>query len=266
LFPLDAAQCSTVLSSESPQYSILKASLGSSGPFDSCEAMADMQKQIQELEGASSLRNKVKWLTLETKMAEQLNDLENCKKTFVLAFTGDTHSVVTDIKSILDDNKSLRSGRRFWPGSELQVPMQPQISTQLDKSMSRSRANGCLRMQLSGYGADKTDCSHSFVVIDAMDECFRQNDERDRFFVALTEIKSRANNVRVFISSRAEPDIESALNSLGAKEICMDQLEVDKDIRLHARSRLAEDKSLKKWNTRIKQEIEDKLVMKANGM
>jgi|ERR1700733_14989994 hypothetical protein len=99
-----------------------------------------------------------------------------------------------------------------------------------------------------------------------MDECFRQNDERDRFFVALTEIKSRANNVRVFISSRAELDIESALNSLGAKEICMDQLDVDKDIRLHVRSRLAEDKSLKKWNTRIKQEIEDKLVMKANGM
>ena len=62
-------------------------------------------KKLQELEGTSSLRNKVKWLTLDTKIAEQLNDLENCKKTFALALTGDTHSVVTDIKSILDDNK-----------------------------------------------------------------------------------------------------------------------------------------------------------------
>jgi hypothetical protein len=79
-----------------------------------------------------------------------------------------------------------------------------------------------------------------------MDECFRQNDERDHFFVALTEIKSRAHNVRIFISSRAEPDIESALKDLGATEICMEQLDVDKDIRLHVQSRLAEDKKPEK--------------------
>src|SRR5436305_14032580 len=124
------------------------------------------------------------------------------------------------------------------------------------------------------YGKDITiaiecmlrDCPRSFIVIDAMDECFRQNDARDHFFVALTEIKSRANNVRIFISSRAEPDIESALKDLGAIEICMEKVDVDNDIRLHVRSRLAEDKSLKKWNARIKQQIEDKLAMKANGM
>jgi hypothetical protein len=37
-----------VLSSESPQYSILKASVGSGGPFDSCKAiMTDMQKNYK---------------------------------------------------------------------------------------------------------------------------------------------------------------------------------------------------------------------------
>jgi hypothetical protein len=104
-----------------------------------------------------------------------------------------------------------------------------------------------------------------FVVIDAMDECF-ENDERRLLFKCLKEIKSRASDARFFISSRTEPDIESTLRKLQAKEIFMDEKNVDEDIRLYVRSQLEHNEGLKKWSQRVKDDIEDKLLKKAKGM
>ncbi len=105
-----------------------------------------------------------------------------------------------------------------------------------------------------------------FIVVDAVDECLRQNKERKHFFDALNDIKSMATKLRIFFSSRSEPDIDSASQKLGAVKISMDHAEINKDIRLHVRSQLAQDESLMKWNARIKQQIEDKLTERANGM
>jgi hypothetical protein len=107
--------------------------------------------------------------------------------------------------------------------------------------------------------------SNYSVVVDALDECF-EKDERRLLFKCLKEIKSKASDTRFFISSRAEPDIESTLTQLQAKGIFMDEKNVDEDIRLYVRSQLEHDDDLKKWSKRVKDDIEDRLMKKAKGM
>jgi hypothetical protein len=110
------------------------------------------------------------------------------------------------------------------------------------------------------------DLPKSFIVIDALDECLPEDDERGRVVSCLEHIQATAKESRLFVSSRTEPDIASALEELGATNVSMHHLEVDKDIRVYVRSRLSKDKSLKKWNQRVKDEIEGKVVSKSKGM
>jgi hypothetical protein len=66
-------------------------------------------------------------------MAEQLKDLESSKKIFVLALAGDTHSIVTDIKSILDDTKVAERRSKILTWLRAANPDATTNLTQLDK-------------------------------------------------------------------------------------------------------------------------------------
>lgn len=110
------------------------------------------------------------------------------------------------------------------------------------------------------------DLPKSFVVIDALDECLCDDEERDQTISCIEYFRSTSKNTRIFVSSRAEVDIASALEDIGALAVSMPDSEVDKDIRAYVRSRLFKYKNLKKWNQRVKDETEDKVTLKSKGM
>jgi hypothetical protein len=108
-----------------------------------------------------------------------------------------------------------------------------------------------------------------FIVIDAVDECKEEADERERtlFFDALRELNASVpEKLKVFITSRLEPDIRIALSDLDAITLNTEQEKVDQDIRAHIRGCLIKDKRLSKWSQKVREEIEANLMEKANGM
>jgi Cdc6-like AAA superfamily ATPase len=109
----------------------------------------------------------------------------------------------------------------------------------------------------------------NFIVIDALDECKQDEEERERqcFYEALQEIKSNAEGLyKFFIASRPEPDIKRQLSELGVTEVNVEQTLVDEDIRSHVRALLPKEARFEKWPKAVKKEIEDTLVKQSNGM
>jgi hypothetical protein len=110
------------------------------------------------------------------------------------------------------------------------------------------------------------DTENLYVVLDALDEC-EADTRKDllNWLAFLSQDKLR----RVF-TSRKEFDIEASLTEWLRPKSCQSiQCKlVDDDIRATIRGRLAEDRDLRRWQSRpdVREEIEEKLMEKANGM
>ena len=107
-----------------------------------------------------------------------------------------------------------------------------------------------------------------FVVADALDECPKDNVEREELFRIFETIHGWTNSsLHLLATSRRETDIESTLNpllSLPAIPIGDDQ--VDADIRIYVRSELEALSKHKRWPRDLVIEVDETLVRGATGM
>jgi ankyrin repeat domain-containing protein 50 len=113
------------------------------------------------------------------------------------------------------------------------------------------------------------DAHQDFIVIDALDECAEQEEEREReaFFEVWREVKCMCDGAyNIFIASRREPDIQRELSDMGAIEVTMERSLVDHDIRSHIGALLLREPRFKKWPETIRTEIERVLIGQSNGM
>lgn len=111
--------------------------------------------------------------------------------------------------------------------------------------------------------------SKSYLVIDALDECKEEEGDRERraFFDALTEVKGSATGpYNIFITSRPETDIRSAMTELGDATLEAQGTGVEEDIRSHVTAFLSNDTRMKKWPENVKEVVVKDLTEKANGM
>ncbi|KAL8683966.1 MAG: hypothetical protein Q9224_006645 [Gallowayella concinna] len=107
-------------------------------------------------------------------------------------------------------------------------------------------------------------CDEPCIILDALDEC----EEREQLLDSIKEILAWPDTTsRILVTSRKEKDIEAALSPLAAKDgtIRIQSSVVDQDIRAYTRSRLLSDPKLSRWQ-KAHQEIEDRLMQKADGM
>ncbi|KAH6677075.1 hypothetical protein B0J14DRAFT_506370, partial [Halenospora varia] len=108
--------------------------------------------------------------------------------------------------------------------------------------------------------------AHSFtdtyIVIDAIDECPRNDDGRNELLTTILDIKR--SGLQVLVTSRFETDIEEAFSS--ELSISIDKGLVDADIQLHVANELATNAKLKKWSSDIKDDIMKTLLKGSNGM
>lgn len=111
------------------------------------------------------------------------------------------------------------------------------------------------------------DCTHAYVVLDALDECTQRP---DLMSLLETIVGWQLTSLHLLMTSRKERDIESCLETYMDEEntICLQSKLVDEDILLYVRQKLSNDKSLVKWSkdTVIRQEIETALMRGARGM
>ncbi len=107
-----------------------------------------------------------------------------------------------------------------------------------------------------------------FIVADAVDECPKDNNEREDLLKILKCIHGWANSsLHLLTTSRREIDIESALAPLLClPAISIGSAQVDADIKVYVKSELGILSKAKRWPRDLAIEVEATLVRGATGM
>ena len=102
-----------------------------------------------------------------------------------------------------------------------------------------------------------------YFVIDALDEC----SDQDEVLAVLTAIADwRLHNSHVLATSRRERYIEERLTRIVSSHTNLDSDLVDEDIRCSLRTTLMKDLRFRIWTAAERQEMEDTMMERANGM
>ena len=104
---------------------------------------------------------------------------------------------------------------------------------------------------------------HVYFIIDALDEC----SDQDELLAIFTEIADwKLHNSHVLATSRRERYIEERLIQMVSSHMNIDSDLVDEDIRCHLRTILMNDVRFRIWTAGERQETEDTMMGRANGM
>jgi hypothetical protein len=102
-----------------------------------------------------------------------------------------------------------------------------------------------------------------YIVADALDECI----EREELLLVLSDMADMTSTtLHILVTSRQERDILEGLGTIVTGTISLEGSKIDKDIAIHVHSQVVQHPKLKKWPDRVKSDIEETLVAKAQGM
>jgi hypothetical protein len=116
--------------------------------------------------------------------------------------------------------------------------------------------------------------SSAYIVLDALDEYSLEISERKKLLDFIRQIQnSELENLHILCTSRRETDIEKAFNGLFSASapakvdvnLLTYRYKVDHDIGLHIDKTL-ESEIYDEWSEKIKKEVREALVAKADGM
>ncbi|KAG5657351.1 hypothetical protein KAF25_005915 [Fusarium avenaceum] len=114
--------------------------------------------------------------------------------------------------------------------------------------------------------------SSVFIIVDALDECPAFDGERSRLLDCLERIIiAMPDNLHIFCTSRAEPDIHMTIEELlsppakAAIDLTQNQTGLNSDLRLHVDTVLG-TKTYNSWSDDVKAKAKDILITRADGM
>ncbi|KAI5357718.1 Putative NACHT nucleoside triphosphatase, heterokaryon incompatibility [Septoria linicola] len=105
-----------------------------------------------------------------------------------------------------------------------------------------------------------------FLLLDALDECAEDNEERRNLLDFLDRLAQANSNLKIFATSRLSMDIKASMEVLGAAPFHVDVHAVNADIRDYVKNELSRDRKLNGLDDRMKAMIRDTLAQKAEGM
>ena len=101
------------------------------------------------------------------------------------------------------------------------------------------------------------------LIIDALDEC----DDRGPLLSTMTQLRSQASQeIHILVTSRREYDVTTTMADPSICDFEIQNHVVDSDIKMYIKSLLSADLKLKRWPEDVKNEIEEALMEKSNGM
>ena len=111
---------------------------------------------------------------------------------------------------------------------------------------------------------------HVFFVVDALDECtLEERKDLCEFFLSIINTGTSQGTVKLFITSRQEPDIEQAFRQKAIPIIKIEAAKVDKDIEIYVKAQVKlrlDNGSLRIRNIVLADKIVSALTTKAGGM
>jgi hypothetical protein len=96
-----------------------------------------------------------------------------------------------------------------------------------------------------------------FIVMDAFDES--PENARRYFLVQIEQLAGKYKNLHILATSRREVDISNSLENTATAIINIED-SVETDVRLFVQRRLEDEERLKRWESTVKTNIENKLV------
>lgn len=105
----------------------------------------------------------------------------------------------------------------------------------------------------------------TFIILDALDE-YPENKRLELLKTLKLLLDPGSQEIHVLATSQERHDIQHQMAKLATEKIFIGSSVVDPDIKLHVRTRLAEDPNLDILPPHIKQGIEEKLGKGAHGM
>ena len=111
---------------------------------------------------------------------------------------------------------------------------------------------------------------HVFFVVDALDECtLEERKNLCEFFLSIINTGTSQGTVKLFVTSRQEPDIEQAFRQKAIPIIKIEAAKVDKDIEIYVKAQVKlrlDNGSLHIRNIVLADKIVSALTTKAGGM
>jgi hypothetical protein len=101
-----------------------------------------------------------------------------------------------------------------------------------------------------------------YIVIDALDECLLSERKELLNFIGTL---AHCMQVRLFLTSRREPDIVAAMKAIAADTMDLTQELVGPDVATFVHNRLERDIGLQKWGSNGSDMIQRQLLTRANG-
>ncbi|KAL2047254.1 hypothetical protein N7G274_001273 [Stereocaulon virgatum] len=148
-----------------------------------------------------------------------------------------------------------------------QVPEFPHEMDKLNESCHRGTHMPVLKDLQVAFNLVLKDLDDAYVVVDAMDECPKEGEERECLLAMINQLyKSSPKSLHLLATSRREYDIETTFGSLLTPAICIENSRLDSDIKLYVQSELKVVGAGKNWSDDLKAEVESTLTQQANGM
>ncbi|TFY51087.1 hypothetical protein EVG20_g11172, partial [Dentipellis fragilis] len=138
------------------------------------------------------------------------------------------------------------------------------------KKVYAEHDNGCRQPNQndlqSALGQILMDFDDVYIVLDALDEC--HTDDRERYLLSFVEntMLDDQYSMHFLATSCNEIDIKECLETKATYVVSLGDTLVYKDIEAHLSAVLQKQNPFMKCNNKIKQEIKDVLLKKANGM
>lgn len=120
-----------------------------------------------------------------------------------------------------------------------------------------------------------------YIIADALDECSKDDDQRSRLLNTICEIISwNLDQLHILLTSRKEPDINESLKKVQVSSIEVDPKRVQvidtqtlpiyfysmkQDIKKFLHLSL-ENRKFRNWQSNLKDEVEDYLASRSDGM
>ncbi|KXT16092.1 hypothetical protein AC579_7146 [Pseudocercospora musae] len=107
-----------------------------------------------------------------------------------------------------------------------------------------------------------------FVILDAVDECPMERDDRDNVLAGVANLLKRKSDIHVLVTSRPEPDIASSLRDMAFHELNLrtSRSDISSDIDVFIRKTIDEVPRLRSLPPELREEIRQTLDAKADGM
>ncbi|CUS11673.1 unnamed protein product, partial [Tuber aestivum] len=131
------------------------------------------------------------------------------------------------------------------------------------KAIGKSADTSTLKVLLSQIIKD---FMKTFIILDALDEFPKGTRESLLSWIKELTVDHQAGSLSILVTSRPEADIVGSLQPLTAFSISLQSKTIDPDIRTYVQKSLSGKGGFKKFPEEIKNEIEDTLVVRSQGM